>query len=100
MDKEKQIAKLRADKENLTMMLDSPGWEVFTALIKGASVVQRNRVFSSEADGLDSLVRMGNGKAYSDGLMAALVLPEIHIEDAKADLAAFYEDEGKENNDT
>ena len=94
MTKEEEIAKLRADKENIELMLNSKGWQAYSALVKATSVAQRGIAFNAAMDSMDALVRVAYHKAISDGLLLGLTLPDILIEDARVELKIHYEEEG------
>ncbi len=100
MDREERLAELREKKNLLEGFLRNPGWKEVKEGLDNLIRAWKIQTFSLDLVSQDKAFEMAKGQGHVQGLCTARELPQILLDDVKADLEkllAEMREEGEQN---
>jgi hypothetical protein len=83
----------RSLEREIETLLDHPGWKRIKNSVEEQVRLRRQEDFSTSITGFDTVIRLAVGRGEIAGLRLAITLPQIILDDVKADIKAILEEE-------
>ncbi|MBW2081548.1 MAG: hypothetical protein JRI39_00340 [Deltaproteobacteria bacterium] len=93
---ENRLAELRAQQSALKKLLEGRGWAELKRALEEQIRGRRQRIFGLEFKGIEDLSELLRTRGEIAGLLLAIQMPELMLEDLREDIQQMLEEDREE----